>query len=261
MLSKPKLASSAGRKSSAAISTASRSRMALVYSVRFRRWKVAVRPGSRVSAQALSSSPSSQVRNASSSSAGRPRAAGRRHHPAAQLADHLLPAVGVTAHLGEIERVEGEPDRAELADQRRGGAAPAVDHLLVVAGDAVAVEQRAVGGAVVRSCRGDLTGRTGDDFGRRRGNGLGRRFLRGRRRDVTIPQPQAQPPTRATPHWSSSRRRTSPAGFSNLACYWLAAGRVNDYQISCRSRRNPAIRGSADRCSGARRHSTEPSGR
>ena len=70
MLSKPKLASSAGRKSSASISTASRSRMALVYSVRFSRWKVAVRPGSRVSAQALSSSPSSQVRNASSSSAG-----------------------------------------------------------------------------------------------------------------------------------------------------------------------------------------------
>ena len=51
--------------------------------------------------------------------------------------------------IAEIQRVEGEPDRAKLADQRRGGAAPAVDHLLVVAGDAVAVEERAVGGAVV----------------------------------------------------------------------------------------------------------------
>ena len=78
MLSKPKLASSAGRKSSASISTARRSRIALRYSVRFRRWKVAVRPGSRVTAQARSSSSSSQVRkpssSASSGAAARPAA-------------------------------------------------------------------------------------------------------------------------------------------------------------------------------------------
>ena len=111
------------------------------------------------------------------------RPAGRRHHPAAQLADDLLPAVRVAAHLAEIERVEGEADGAELTDQRRGGAAPAADHLLVVAGDAVAVEQRTVGGSIVRSRRGcrRLDGRRRDGFrcrllpGRRRGDHSGDR--------------------------------------------------------------------------------------
>ena len=107
---------------------------------------------------------------------GRPRAAGRRHHAAAQLADHLFPPVGVPAHLGEIERVESQADGAELPDQRRGGAAPTVHHALVVAGDAVAVEQRAVGGAVVRPRRCRSHRRRGD------GLGLGRRLLRRRRR-------------------------------------------------------------------------------
>ena len=77
MLSKPKLESSAGRKSSASSSTASRSRTALRYSVRFRRWNVADRPGSRVAAQLASSSPSSQSRKPSRAAAsGRGRPAG-----------------------------------------------------------------------------------------------------------------------------------------------------------------------------------------
>ena len=110
----------------------------------------------------------------------RPRPAGRRHDPAAQLADHLLPPVRVAAHLGEIERVEGEADGAELPDQRRGDAAPAAHHPLVVAGDAVAVEQRAVGGAVVRPRRCRAHRRRADGLCRGPGDGLGRRLLRRR---------------------------------------------------------------------------------
>ena len=182
MLSKPKLESSAGRKSTASISTASRSRMALRYSVRFSRWKVAVRPGLRVTAQERSSSPSSHVRNASTSAAaGRGRAAGGMTPPRS-LRDHLLPRVRMPADVREIEGVEGEPDGTELPDERRRRAAPAVHRVLVVAGDAVTVEQRAVGGAIgrrrdVRDCR--LGGLDGSYRLARRRNGLPRRRRRG----------------------------------------------------------------------------------
>ena len=57
-----------------------------------------------------------------------PRPARRRHRPRAQLPHHLLPRGGMVAHAGGVHRVEGEPGRQEA---------------LVVAGDAVAVEDGA----------------------------------------------------------------------------------------------------------------------
>ena len=59
----------------------------------------------------------------------RSRPARRRHHAGAQLADDLLPDVRVVAHAVEIEIVEGQPRRPQG---------------VVVAGHAVAVEQRAL---------------------------------------------------------------------------------------------------------------------
>ena len=64
-----------------------------------------------------------------------PRPARRRHRPRAQLPDDLLPRRGMVAHPDGVHRVEGEPRRQQA---------------LVVAGDAVAVEDRA-----------DRLGRTG----------------------------------------------------------------------------------------------------
>ena len=71
---------------------------------------------------------------------------GRGHDAAPQLADDLLPLGGVAADVVEVEGVEGQGHRAELPHERRRGAPLAVHHALVVAGDAVAVEQGAVGG-------------------------------------------------------------------------------------------------------------------
>ena len=77
ILSNPKLASSAGRKSSTSISSANKSRIALRYSARFSRWKVAVRPGSGSADQFSSSRLSSHARNPSSRAlSGRGRPAG-----------------------------------------------------------------------------------------------------------------------------------------------------------------------------------------
>ena len=59
----------------------------------------------------------------------RPRPARRRHHARPQLADDLLPDIRVVPHALEIEVVEGQPRRAQG---------------VVVAGHAVAVEQRAL---------------------------------------------------------------------------------------------------------------------
>ena len=57
------------------------------------------------------------------------RAAGGRHHPAAQLQDDPLPDVRRHPDAGDVERVEGQPARAAV---------------LVVTGDAVAIEERAL---------------------------------------------------------------------------------------------------------------------
>ena len=57
-----------------------------------------------------------------------PRASRGRHHPRAELADDLLPGLGVASDPRDVDRVEREPRDAQA---------------VVVAGDAVAVEQRA----------------------------------------------------------------------------------------------------------------------
>ncbi len=85
---------------------------------------------------------------------------GRGHDAAPQLADDPLPLGRVAADVGEVEGVEGQPHRAELPHERRRGAPLAVHRALVVAGDAVAVEQGAAGGGVGRGL-GDGGGRAG----------------------------------------------------------------------------------------------------
>ena len=129
MLSKPSLESSAGSSVEASISSASRSRMALAYSVRFRRCSPVV-PGLGLAAAARSSAVSSLVRrNASSVGAVGARHTGRRHHPGANLAHHLFPS---SPHL-----LPGCA-RSSLSIAR-----PPVASLLVVATDAIAIQQRA----------------------------------------------------------------------------------------------------------------------
>ena len=59
----------------------------------------------------------------------RARPAGRRHRPGPQLPHHPLPALGVCAHALQVHRAEHEAGRAQP---------------LVVAGEAVALEERAV---------------------------------------------------------------------------------------------------------------------
>ena len=101
------------------------SRTALAYSARFRRC-VGTRPGSTVAAAVRSSSASSHPAQLVEGRPGGTRPAGRGHHAAAQLQDHPLPDIGGLADAGHVRGVEGEPPRLQP---------------LVVAGDAVAVEQ------------------------------------------------------------------------------------------------------------------------
>ena len=100
MLSKPSFESSAGSSALTSTSSASRSRIALAYSVRFRRW----------SAGASGCAPGGLARSSRASSAGGervehgalgPRHAARRHHARPDLADHLLPHLGVGADVVE----------------------------------------------------------------------------------------------------------------------------------------------------------------
>ena len=82
----------------------------------------------------------------------RPRASDGRHRAGPQLADHLLPDVGVARHVAQIGRPQRDGDRS-------AGGQP-----LVVAGDAIAVEQR-----LVRDDRRGLRGGFLPRAGRRRG--------------------------------------------------------------------------------------------
>ena len=128
MLSNPcSSVSSAGSSARTSTSSASRSRIALAYSVRFSRWSGG-RPGFGCAAAARSSPVSSDAISAATAGLVRPRAADRRHRAGAQLADDLLPDLGVLGGTGGIDRVE----------RQAGGLQP-----LVVAGDAVPVEDRA----------------------------------------------------------------------------------------------------------------------
>ena len=92
MLSKPSLESSAGSSACTSTSSASRSRIALAYSVRFRRCSAGVSEAG-VPADSRRSSRASSAggeRRRASRALGTRRAA-RRHHAGADLADDLLP--------------------------------------------------------------------------------------------------------------------------------------------------------------------------
>ena len=73
----------------------------------------------------------------------RARATGGRHRAGAELAGDLLPGFRVAADVVQVQRVEGQPDRAELRGERRGRTAAALHDALVVAGHAIAIEQLA----------------------------------------------------------------------------------------------------------------------
>ena len=73
----------------------------------------------------------------------RTRAAGGRHGPRTELAGHPLPGLGGVAHVRQIERVQGQSDRAELSREGRGRPAAALYDALVVARHTVALEELA----------------------------------------------------------------------------------------------------------------------
>ncbi len=62
-----------------------------------------------------------------------PRQTGGWHHPGPQLLDNLLPDLGVSAHLGRVERTEHEPTGLQA---------------LVMAADAIALDDRARRGEI-----------------------------------------------------------------------------------------------------------------
>ena len=100
--------------------------MALPYSARLRRWKIAVRETSGRAAQAASRI-SFEPRDERVPRGGvRSWAASGRHEAGAQLPSHLFPNRRIGPDVRHVERVEGEV----------GGA-----HPLVVTGDAVAIDQ------------------------------------------------------------------------------------------------------------------------
>ena len=145
---------------------------------------------------------------------GGPRAAGGGHGSGAQLAHHLLPRLGVRADVGRIERVELEPQAAQLSDEGRRRATLAAHNARVVAGHAVAVEQLSRGGCGCgRSARGGGRFLGARDAGPARLYADGqddrdshRQADRGRRRNDT-PLPIAR-----RSHGSSPARPVMPAG-------------------------------------------------
>ena len=104
-LSKPKADTSGGSSEATSTSSASRSRIALAYSARLSRRRTG-RPGrARAGAIQLVLEPRDQTVS------GRligPAHAVRRHGADAQLADNLLPGLGVRLDVRDVERVERE---------------------------------------------------------------------------------------------------------------------------------------------------------
>ena len=109
MLSKPAAESSGGSSALTSTSSASRSRMALAYSARFRRCSAGA-PGSRRRAAARSSAASSAAVNVCARRGRRLRRAVRRHHAGAQLAHDLLPRLGVAVDVRRV-RARRAPGR------------------------------------------------------------------------------------------------------------------------------------------------------
>ncbi len=130
MLSKPRVESSAGRNFVASTSSASRSRIALVYSVRLRR----CRPGAGRCGVAARSSvalhPADQRLHRRRIGTA---VVGRRHQTGAKLADDFLADLRMRAEVGEVHLIE----------QQVRGLQPRV-----VAGDAVLIDDRALARSV-----------------------------------------------------------------------------------------------------------------
>ncbi len=107
MLSKPATESSPGSNAATSTGSSMRSRTAFAYSVRFKRRKPGA-PGFGAVRAAASSDSSRKPTKAVEALRGRPRLAGRRHQPAAQLADHGFPNRRVRVHAARVEPIEGE---------------------------------------------------------------------------------------------------------------------------------------------------------
>ena len=172
MLSKPRVESSAGRNLLASTSSASRSRMALVYSVRFNRCSPGA--GRCVVGGAIELPFHPRDDRLQGRGVGTPRA-GRRHQPGAHLAHHRLGHVHVVAEVREIELIEQQVGRLEPR---------------VVAGHAVLVEQGAGGFRAAAGCR---PGRRHGTRSRRHGDRCGGGRRRGPRRGDGLRRPSALP--------------------------------------------------------------------
>ena len=131
ILSKPSLESSAGSSVAASISRASRSRIALAYSVRLRRWSP-LTAGIRLSGGRAIETRFEAAGEAVERRAIGARHAGWRHQAGAHLAHDLLPRLGVIAGL--------------TASSPAATADCPVLRSLVVAGDAVLLDERLVRG-------------------------------------------------------------------------------------------------------------------
>ena len=178
MLSNPLLSSSGGSSAVASISSASRSRMALAYSARFRRWS-AVRPG-RGLGGGCAIDCALEVADESFERRGvRARHASRRHHAGAHLPDHLLPGLGGLRNVRQIRVLE-----RQLAGLRA----------VVMTRDAVRLERRSVaGGRGSLRCSRTLrrTSRSGQNDGKDKrsgGEAQGRAGSDARRDPVTNSQ-------------------------------------------------------------------------
>ena len=74
-----------------------------------------------------------------------PRASGRRHRARSEPRDHALPDVGVGARSFRVYRVQRQPRLSKLRTEHGCGAARRGDAALVVARDAVAIQEAADG--------------------------------------------------------------------------------------------------------------------
>ena len=131
MLSNPAAESSGGSSDAASTSSASRSRMALLYSARFSRCSAGV-PANGFAAAARSICACRAVTKLVDRRTPGTRRTGRRHHPGLQLADDLFPGLRMAIDLREVRRIEREPPgfraRVVAGDAVPGSAAPLMAH-------------------------------------------------------------------------------------------------------------------------------------
>ena len=123
------------------MSSASRSRIAFRYSIRLRRWSASVRPGSGSAVKLVERG--LEIRHETGARGGvRARQARRRHQVAVKLLDNLLPQLRIAIDVRDVGVVERQAARLQA---------------LVVAGDAVGVDESALRGGLLarQSLKGD----------------------------------------------------------------------------------------------------------